>query len=90
MEDKIREIINELAEIGNMLDNNEISDLFLQLKKSENSIQLKGNSEGLIYLARMFLTLAIKNGDAHMHFDEYTSFDECDKDFIIRKVLPDW
>jgi hypothetical protein len=59
-------------------------EISLNLKVVANEVVLSGNQEGLLFLSNILLSLAAEASDGqHFHFDENTTFDRCDKNFII-------
>lgn len=63
----------------------------LELVIADRAVLLKGNSEGLAYLATKLLELATDQlKGKHYHFDESTMFDQCDNEFIISYEQAEW
>ena len=68
-----------------------VSNHFLQVLKAETSeTVVRGNTEGLVYLALSILRLAGKQTGAHQHFDESGIVDKCDDPLVITKCDAAW
>jgi hypothetical protein len=83
---KLRQQIENFTQTVLQVDLHEIS---LSLQATENEVVLSGNKDGLLYLSSILLSLAAQASEGqHYHFDENTTFDRCDRDFIVayRKV----
>ena len=92
----IEDLISIIKQLGN-LDNLSIVDgvsshfLEFELLDSENELRINGNSEGLVYLAKIILNLAVnqKVGD-HFHFDSTGVVDKCDIPITICFKQAEW
>lgn len=69
----------------------DVSKHYLRIEAGRgDTVVIRGNKEGLIYLGLSILRLAKKDAGAHLHFDEANLVDECDRPLVIAKCLAEW
>ena len=84
-------LIQTLRKIDSSFEKNGISTHALALKNNDSEIVVTGNFEGLINLGLKILEVASSCSDGeHVHFDEHSLFDECDKGLIISYKSAEW
>ncbi len=63
----------------------------LNMMDDGQTVRLAGNSEGLVYLASLLLSLAVEqSNNQHVHLGEGEVLDECDKNLILAFQKADW
>lgn len=64
------------------------SNYIINVNINENEVLISANEEGLISLAKQFLTLAPKKVPlgTHIHLDEYNSLEDGSRELIIEKI----
>ncbi len=64
------------------------SNYIINVNINENEVLISANEEGLISLAKQFLTLAQKKVPlgTHIHLDEYNSLEDGSRELIIEKI----
>lgn len=73
-----------LAELDESFIKDGVSAHFLQIIKNEHEVVIRGNYEGLIYLAKNILQIAEKKTEgSHIHLDSSGILDRCDVDTVI-------
>lgn len=88
---KLKDIIKELEIVNNDLLSEEVVNHFIEIVENDLEIIIRGNTEGLTYLAIAILDLALtKKEYEHRHFDELSIFDKCDKELILSYKKADW
>ena len=69
----------------------DVSKHYLRIEAGRgDTVVIRGNKEGLIYLGLSILRLARKDVGAHLHFDEANLVDECDRPLVIAKCFAEW
>lgn len=89
--DKLNIISETLQEIDENSVVDGISNHFLKLRNINDEIVIDANEEGLIFLAQQLVALALDGKDgSHIHLDESSMMDECDKALVIVKKTNAW
>ena len=90
MKPSAMEDLSKILDLLRELDSQAISDnvscqhLEIVLAKDQNEDRLNGNAEGLIYLSRVFLEVAVKDkAGSHIHIDETGVADRCDIPMVV-------
>ncbi len=86
-------IIKQLSDLDKLSVVDGISSHFLEfeLLDSEKELRINGNTEGLIYLAKDILNLAVKqNEGSYFHFDSTGVVDKCDMPVVICFKRAEW
>lgn len=88
---KLKKIVDELEVVNNNLLSGEVVNHFIEILENGSDITIRGNTEGLTYLATEILELALTRQEHnHRHFDEASIFDKCDKELILSYKNADW
>ncbi|MHB8065696.1 MAG: Imm32 family immunity protein [Ruminiclostridium sp.] len=81
----------ELNSINDDLLSEKIVDHYLEIIENKSEVVIRGNIEGLIYLANAILELALeRKDDRHFHLDETGIVNKCDKELIISYKSAEW
>jgi hypothetical protein len=90
----LSEIIDALGKIDDSSIDCDVSHHFLELVKTGaegEEVTIRGNREGLIYLALQCLDLAFrKNEGSHHHFDEIEMLDSAEAPLVIAYKSASW
>lgn len=89
--DTLKKCYCELSLINDDLLSKKIVDHYLEIVDNNSEVVIRGNIEGLIYLANAILKLALERKDnRHFHLDETGIVDKCDKELIISYKSAEW
>lgn len=90
---KLKSVCDELELIDDQLTSGDTARHYVEVTDDadDGSIRLGANSEGFVHLAMMMLDLAVsKSPGNHVHYDETTLLDKCDRGLTIVYRPAEW
>jgi hypothetical protein len=89
---KMAAISKSIADLENELQTGEISNLYAATHEDvDGAVIISANTEGLIYFAKILLSLAVEaKENQHFHYDKTSVLSECERPIVIKFKKAPW